>query len=50
LKRFIPAAVYATSLEKEGFTSYLLDTLTELFTRLKKEIYSDQHAGPRFIL
>jgi predicted nucleotidyltransferase component of viral defense system len=40
MKRFIPSAVYETSLGKEGFSSFLLDSLRELLSQLKRGLYT----------
>ncbi|WP_159567281.1 nucleotidyl transferase AbiEii/AbiGii toxin family protein [Budvicia diplopodorum] len=50
MKRFIPAAVYETSLAKEGFSLFLQDTLTELLTQLKRELYEGGDEVDSFIL
>lgn len=39
MKRFIPSHVYDTSLGREGFSQYLLDTLKLLLTQVKNELY-----------
>ncbi|WP_145515899.1 hypothetical protein [Yersinia aleksiciae] len=39
MKRFIPSHVYEATLAKEGFSQFLLGTLTELLLQLKKELY-----------
>lgn len=41
MKRFIPSSVYETSIGKEGFSLFLQDSLKDLFTQLKKGLYSD---------
>ncbi|MFY9997402.1 MAG: hypothetical protein WAK61_20725 [Leclercia sp.] len=39
MKRFIPSSVYETSLEKTGFTSFLLDSLQDLLNQLRADLY-----------
>lgn len=46
MKRFIPAAVFETSLGQEGFSEFLENMLTELLTQLRREL--DEAGGMLF--
>ncbi|EDQ6086459.1 TPA: nucleotidyl transferase AbiEii/AbiGii toxin family protein [Salmonella enterica] len=50
MKRFIPSSVYETSLEKEGFSSFLLDSLKDLLNQLRKELYPENDKDNLFQL
>jgi len=50
MKRFIPSAVYETSLGREGFSSFLLDSLSDLLNQLKKELYAKKDNAALFKL
>ncbi|HAV1789903.1 TPA: nucleotidyl transferase AbiEii/AbiGii toxin family protein [Enterobacter hormaechei subsp. xiangfangensis] len=47
MKRFIPAAVYDTSLGREGFNDFLETMLTELLTQLKRDLGKPDSPGFR---
>ncbi|MRT05149.1 nucleotidyl transferase AbiEii/AbiGii toxin family protein [Ewingella americana] len=40
MKRFIPPQIYAATLAKEEFSTYLLGSLTELLMELKNDLYA----------
>ncbi|WP_265556189.1 nucleotidyl transferase AbiEii/AbiGii toxin family protein [Serratia grimesii] len=48
MKRFIPSHVYDTSLGREGFSQYLLDTLKSLLTQVKNELYGSNEINAVF--
>ncbi|WP_145520497.1 nucleotidyl transferase AbiEii/AbiGii toxin family protein [Yersinia mollaretii] len=48
MKRFIPSHVYEATLAKEGFSQFLLGTLTELLLQLKKELYGGDSQSTLF--
>ncbi|HCM1915545.1 TPA: nucleotidyl transferase AbiEii/AbiGii toxin family protein [Salmonella enterica subsp. salamae serovar 28:r:e,n,z15] len=50
MKRFIPSSVYETSLGKEGFSSFLLDSLKDLLNQLRKELYAENDTTNSFQL
>ncbi|WP_148244924.1 nucleotidyl transferase AbiEii/AbiGii toxin family protein [Enterobacter asburiae] len=50
MKRFIPSSVYETSLGKEGFSSFLLDSLKDLLNQLRKELYAENDKNNSFQL
>lgn len=50
MKRFIPAPVYQNTLGKEDFPLFLQDTLTELLTQLRKELYESGNNMVSFVL
>lgn len=50
MKRFIPSSVYETILEKEGFSSFLLDSLKDLLNQLRKELYPENDKDNLFQL
>lgn len=50
MKRFIPSSVYETSLGKEGFSSFLLDSLKDLLNQLRKELYAENDKTNSFQL
>ncbi|EIO7469467.1 nucleotidyl transferase AbiEii/AbiGii toxin family protein [Salmonella enterica subsp. enterica] len=50
MKRFIPSSVYETSLGKEGFSSFLLDSLKDLLNQLRKELYPENDKNNSFQL
>ncbi len=41
MKRFIPLAVYETSLGKMGFSSFLLESLSDLLKQLRRDLYEE---------
>ncbi|WP_337016110.1 nucleotidyl transferase AbiEii/AbiGii toxin family protein [Leclercia sp. AS011] len=50
MKRFIPSAVYETSLGREGFASFLLDSLSDLLNQLRTELYAKKDNAALFKL
>lgn len=50
MKRFIPIVIYDASLAREGFSSFLMETLSELLIQLKNELYSKGKQGQGFKL
>lgn len=50
MKRFIPSAVYDTSLGKDGFSSFLLEGLRDLLNQLRKELYAQEDNASGFKL
>lgn len=50
IKRFIPSAVYETSLGREGFSSFLLDSLRDLLNQLSTELYAKKDNAALFKL
>lgn len=50
MKRFIPSTVYETSLGREGFSSFLLDSLSDLLNQLKTELYTKKDNAALFKL
>ncbi|MET3814335.1 nucleotidyl transferase AbiEii/AbiGii toxin family protein [Pantoea sp. UYEF8] len=50
MKRFIPSTVYETSLGKEGFSSFLLDSLRGLMNQLRKDLYIENDKNDSFKL
>lgn len=50
MKRFIPSSVYETSLGKEGFSSFLQDSLKNLLNQLRKELYAENDRTNSFQL
>lgn len=50
MKRFIPSSVYETSLGKEGFSSFLLDSLKDLLNQLRKGLYAESDKTNSFKL
>ncbi|WP_333850771.1 nucleotidyl transferase AbiEii/AbiGii toxin family protein [Leclercia sp.] len=50
MKRFIPSAVYETSLGREGFSLFLLDSLSDLLNQLRTELYTKKDNAALFKL
>ncbi|WP_312188201.1 nucleotidyl transferase AbiEii/AbiGii toxin family protein [Leclercia sp.] len=50
MKRFIPSAVYETSLGREGFSSFLLNSLRDLLNQLSTELYAKKDNAALFKL
>ncbi|UGB02715.1 nucleotidyl transferase AbiEii/AbiGii toxin family protein [Leclercia sp. G3L] len=50
MTRFIPSAVYETSLGREGFSSFLLDSLSDLLNQLRTELYAKKNNPALFKL
>lgn len=50
MKRFIPASVFETSLGREGFSAFLLDSLSDLLHQLRTELYAKKDNAALFKL